>query len=322
MTSPTATPRGGRRGLARTWTRRLTASVTATTAGGVMLLGSPVLGGPDAAGAPTSLDTAERSVRLVSAERHRWPGHPNRVLVRHRVRPGETATGLAVRYHAWTRELRRVNHLGRHGRLYVGDVLRIPVVVSAARRHHRAQHHHAHHHRARHHRAHHAPHRRSHHAKHHRATHHRAKHHRVHHPWRHADASRATVRRVIVRIAHRHHVTPRAVLAIAWQESGWQQRRRSSAGAIGAMQVMPGTGRWMSMYLGRRLNIYSLHDNVLAGVVLYKVLRSQASRKRAVGGYYQGLGSIHQHGMYPSTKRYVRNVLALSRALRRGWNPA
>jgi soluble lytic murein transglycosylase-like protein len=130
------------------------------------------------------------------------------------------------------------------------------------------------------------------------------------------------VRRVIVRTAHRQHVNPRVVLAIAWQESGWQQRRRSSAGAIGAMQVMPGTGRWMSVYVGRRLNIYSLRDNVLAGVVLYRVLRSQTSKKRAIGGYYQGLGSIRQRGTYPSTRRYVRNVLAINRSLRRGWNPA
>ena len=115
---------------------------------------------------------------------------------------------------------------------------------------------------------------------------------------------------------------PRTVLAISWQESGWQQRRRSSAGAIGAMQIMPGTGRWMSLYVGRKLNIYSLHDNVVAGVLLFKVLRAQTSKKRAIGGYYQGLGSIQQRGMYPSTRRYVRNVKAISRMLRRGWNPA
>lgn len=304
MTSPTGTPHSAPPGRARLWTRRLTASLTATTAGGVLLLGSPVLvASSRAPGTPTGADTGEASVRLVAAERHRWPGHPNRALVRHRVRPGETATGLAVRYHAWTRELRRVNHLGRRGTLYVGRVIRIPVVLSAVRREHRAK-------RARHHA-------RAHHARHH--ARHRAHHHR---PWRGAHASRATVRRVIVRTALRHHVRPRIVLAIAWQESGWQQRRRSSTGAIGAMQVMPGTGRWMSVYLGRRINIYSLRDNVLAGVVLYKVLRAQTSRKRAIGGYYQGLGSIQKHGMYPSTKAYVRSVRALDRALRRGWNPA
>ncbi len=327
MTSPTRTPRPGLSRHARVWTRRLTATVTATTAGGVMLLGSPVLTGGAAASSPSGVDTADPAVRLVAAERHRWPGHPGRSLVRYRVKRGDTATGIAVRFHAWTRELRRVNHLGRHGTLYAGRVIRVPVVLSAVRRHHAR--HHTHRHHVRHHvRHHHA----KHHAKkrhHHRTTKHHAKHHakkrhhaRHHKSWRHADASRATVRRVIIRTAHRHHVKPRTVLAISWQESGWQQRRRSSAGAIGAMQIMPGTGRWMSLYVGRKLNIYSLHDNVVAGVLLFKVLRAQTSKKRAIGGYYQGLGSIQQRGMYPSTRRYVRNVKAISRMLRRGWNPA
>ena len=124
MTSPTRTPRPGLSRHARAWTRRLTATVTATTAGGVMLLGSPVLSGGAAASSPSGIDTADPAVRLVAAERHRWPGHPGRSLVRYRVKRGDTATGVAVRFHAWTRELRRVNHLGRHGTLYAGRVIR------------------------------------------------------------------------------------------------------------------------------------------------------------------------------------------------------
>ena len=63
-----------------------------------------------------------------------WPGHPDRALVRHTVRAGDTATGLAVRYHAWTDELLRLNHLGAGTTLHRGRVLRIPVVLSAVRR--------------------------------------------------------------------------------------------------------------------------------------------------------------------------------------------
>ena len=40
-----------------------------------------------------------------------WRGHPNRELVSYTVRPGDTLFGLAVRYHAWTRELASLNHL-------------------------------------------------------------------------------------------------------------------------------------------------------------------------------------------------------------------
>ena len=44
-----------------------------------------------------------------------WPGHPDRAIVRHVVRPGETAAGLAVRYRAWTAELIQLNRLGPAG---------------------------------------------------------------------------------------------------------------------------------------------------------------------------------------------------------------
>jgi soluble lytic murein transglycosylase-like protein len=111
-------------------------------------------------------------------------------------------------------------------------------------------------------------------------------------------------------------------LAISWQESGWQQRRTSSTGAVGAMQIMPGTGRWMSSYVDRRLNIYSLRDNVTAGVVLFKVLRGQASWRGSIAAYYQGLGAVRSHGLYPSTRRYTRSVAHLYRRLQRGWRPA
>jgi N-acetylmuramoyl-L-alanine amidase len=33
----------------------------------------------------------------------------------------------------------------------------------------------------------------------------------------------------------------------------------------------------------------------------------------AAAGYYQGLASVQQHGMYADTKNYVNNVMALAR---------
>jgi len=293
--------------------RRCGAAISAATISGVLVITGAA--GPEvtparstAAQAPTDLP-----LRLASATTHRrWPGHPGRVLVSYRVHRGDTATALAVRFHAWTREFKAVNHLGRHGRVYVGQRLRIPVVTAAAR-HHRAQHSS---HQRRHHSRHHSRHHRRHHRPHHRATHHR------HRPWRNAYASRAKVRRVVVSTARRHHVDPHLALAVAWEESGWQQHRISGAHAVGAMQVLHGTARWMSVYVGRRLNVYSLRDNVTAGVVLLRILGHQASYRGAIASYYQGLGSVRRHGMYPSTRAYTRDVVALHRRLRRGWNPA
>jgi transglycosylase-like protein with SLT domain/LysM domain-containing protein len=279
------------------WLSRLTRAVGATTAGSVLVLGAPV-GTQTGTGTavPTAAGTPDTALALVAADPHRWPGHPNRRLIRYHVRRGDTATGLAVRWHAWTAELRSINHLGRHGALRAGQRIRIPVVMTAWRR--------AHPHRARHHR------------------HHTTKHHTTKKPWKGTDKSRAQVRRLVARTARRHGVNPYIALAISWQESGWQQYRVSSAGAVGAMQVMPGTGRWMSLYVGRRLNIYSLRDNVLAGVVLIKVLRRQTTTKRTIAAYYQGLGSVRRRGMYPSTRAYTRSVTAIHRRIHAGWRPA
>ena len=233
-----------------------------------------------------------------------WPGHPDRRIVTHVVRPGDTATGLAVRYHAWTRELIALNRLGPSAVLRVGERVRIPVVVSAVRRHrHAATGTPAVEPRPR--RAHTAgalPDRRA--------------------GWRHWRMSRVDVRRLVAREARRHGVPARLALAVAWQESGWHQPVRSPAGALGVMQVLPGTGLWMSLYAGRPLNLRDTHDNVVAGVTLLRVLLGETrSTRRAVAADYQGLGGVRRHGLYPATRRYVADVLAVRDQLRRTGDP-
>ncbi len=321
----------------RRWLRRATA---ATTAAGVMVLGAPVLAEyadpaerahPGRSVQQAEVDQPEvgrlgegavsADLRLVSAHprRHRWRGHPDRRIRHYTVHRGDSALGLAVRFHAWTDELLRLNHLTLHSRLHVGQRVRIPVVVSAARRAHRhrvGSHPAPRHHRTPQHQRTRHPHRHPHRATH-RATHAR---HRSH--WRGVHASRAQVRGVVARTARRHGVGPKLALAIAWHESGWQQHRVSSAGALGVMQVMPGTGRWLSSTIGRRLHLRRLRDNVTAGVLLLKMLRAQAGLRGTMAGYYQGLGSVQRYGPYPSTRRYVASVSALRKRLRHGWDPA
>jgi LysM repeat protein len=299
VTSPTG--RSGEPRIRRRL-RRWTTALTATTAGAVLVAGSPTGTGTTRAAA-TGVPATDGAVALMAADPHVWPGHPGRRLVRYTVRPGDTATGIAVRFHAWTRELRKLNHLGRHSSLYAGERIRIPVVVAAARKARR----HAQQHGSQ-------PHKQRKPKHHHKPT-------RVTHPWRFADVSRSKVRRVVVRVARERGVDPHLALAVAWQESGWQQRRISSAGAIGVMQVLPGTARWMTSYVGRPLNPYGLYDNVTAGVVLIKVLRSQTGPRKAVASYFQGLGSVRAHGMYTVTKAYVKNVVGLRSRIKHGWSP-
>jgi len=108
-------------------------------------------------------------------------------------------------------------------------------------------------------------------------------------------------------------VDPRLALAIGWQESGWSMRAVSPVDAIGAMQVMRYTGSYLAANVVHRpLDLFNAKDNVTAGVALLSVLTHEASStSQAIAGYYQGLSSVREHGMYASTKRYVADVLAI-----------
>ncbi|HEV7148093.1 MAG TPA: LysM peptidoglycan-binding domain-containing protein [Pedococcus sp.] len=123
--------------------------------------------------------------------------------------------------------------------------------------------------------------------------------------------NRAQTRAMIIATARRHGLDPRLALAIAWQESGWNQREVSVANAIGVMQVVPSSGQWASEMVGRRLNLLDTQDNITAGVAILRSLtRSTPDLRKAIGGYYQGLYSVEHNGMYPDTKSYVASVMA------------
>lgn len=129
---------------------------------------------------------------------------------------------------------------------------------------------------------------------------------------RHAPVpTRSETRALIVRTAQQYGVNPRLALAVAWQESGWDQRAVSPANAVGVMQVLPSTGAWASQLTGRELDLRSAQDNVTAGVVVLRWLSTHAQGlDQAIAGYYQGLAGVQQDGMYPDTLQYVTAVKA------------
>ena len=124
--------------------------------------------------------------------------------------------------------------------------------------------------------------------------------------------TRPQMRAIIAATADRYGVDQRLALAIAYQESGWDQGQVSVADAIGAMQVIPSSGQWASALVGRPLNLLLAQDNATAGVVILRALtQASSSLDLTIAGYYQGLGSVQQNGMYPDTVNYVAVVKAL-----------
>jgi soluble lytic murein transglycosylase-like protein len=116
-------------------------------------------------------------------------------------------------------------------------------------------------------------------------------------------------------VAAAHGVSPSLAAAVAWQESGFNNSMVSPANARGVMQVMPGTWDYVQQNLagGQQLDPDSATDNVHAGVMYLKRLLTDAGgdENAAIAGYYQGLASVRERGLYDDTQRYVDNVQAL-----------
>lgn len=115
-------------------------------------------------------------------------------------------------------------------------------------------------------------------------------------------------------VAAANGVSPSLAQAIGDQESGFNNGLVSSTGATGVMQIEPGTWNYIQRNLaGSSLSPTSAQDNVRGGVLLLHSLLDQTGGdpSLAAAGYYQGLRSVQQHGMYLDTQRYVANVMAL-----------
>ena len=118
-------------------------------------------------------------------------------------------------------------------------------------------------------------------------------------------------------IAAANGVPPSLADAIAYQESGFNNGLVSSADARGVMQILPGTWQWIQNTLvpgSSPLAPASASDNIRGGVLLLRSLLNSTGGNAALAaaGYYQGLPSVQQNGVYPDTQQYVNNVMSLA----------
>ena len=105
----------------------------------------------------------------------------------------------------------------------------------------------------------------------------------------------------------------RLVRAVAWHESGYQNHVRSRAGAFGIMQITPATWDFVETVLLGRSVPRTAAGNVRVGVVFLRHLLRQfrGSERLALAAYYQGAAAVRRRGLFPSTRLYVANVLAI-----------
>lgn len=125
---------------------------------------------------------------------------------------------------------------------------------------------------------------------------------------------RLALRPVFLHWSQAYRVPPELVQAVAWQESGWQNRVVSSAGAVGIGQLMPNTVTYVAgQLLGMKLKATVPDDNIRMSTRLLQELLNATGGNlcQTVASYYQGLDTLRRVGVLEETQPYVKNVLAL-----------
>ncbi|MEO5986231.1 MAG: LysM peptidoglycan-binding domain-containing protein [Candidatus Limnocylindria bacterium] len=195
----------------------------------------------------------------------------------HAVRSGEHLTGIARRYGVSIASISQANGISNPSRIYAGQRLTIPGTAPAAPA---------------------------------------AAAQSVPGSMAALVAKRSGVRALILEEAARFGIPGPFALAVAWQESGWQQGVVSHAGAVGVMQLMPATAEWVGdAMLGSSVNIHDARANVRAGVRLlaHYLDRYDGDRARTLAAYYQGQWATDHHGIYAVSRPYIASIVELER---------
>ncbi|MCP3988786.1 MAG: LysM peptidoglycan-binding domain-containing protein [Actinomycetia bacterium] len=113
------------------------------------------------------------------------------------------------------------------------------------------------------------------------------------------------------RWAAHYGVAPDLLMALAYQESGWQASVVSNKGAIGIGQLLPSTATWVATDLVGLpdLDPYNPDDNIrMSARFLLWLTGFHGNEGLALAGYYQGPTSVAALGLFQQTQAYVASV--------------
>lgn len=120
--------------------------------------------------------------------------------------------------------------------------------------------------------------------------------------------------------ARKHGVDPLLMHAVTYVESGYRPELRSSAGAVGLMQILPETARRFGVKDGQRLYQPAVCVQAAAGYLRWLLDRFDNNLPLAIAAYNAGEGNVERYGMrvppFRETRAYVRSVLGRYEVLR------
>ncbi|HEY0705074.1 MAG TPA: lytic transglycosylase domain-containing protein [Candidatus Acidoferrales bacterium] len=114
--------------------------------------------------------------------------------------------------------------------------------------------------------------------------------------------------RIVRDAAARHNMDPALVKAVISTESGWNPQAVSNKGAVGLMQLVPGTAQRFGVG-----NPFDPAQNVEGGTTYLKSLldRYDGDISKTLAAYNAGEGAVDRSGgvpRYRETQRYVQKV--------------
>lgn len=113
---------------------------------------------------------------------------------------------------------------------------------------------------------------------------------------------------IIYQEAKKNNIRPELIAAVVQAESKFHPTARSGAGAVGLMQLVPRTGRWMGAQ-----DLTNPAQNISAGAKYLKYLheRFDGNETKAIAAYNAGEGNVKRFNGVPpfrETRNYVAKV--------------